>query len=417
VGKGKRYVLLVDDEAIILSVLSLHVKSFLPEGIELLTASSGESALEKLAPLLQDGGELLCVISDYMMSPMRGSELLGKLEILTPLSKKIMLTGQADLQAVSEVLNKARLFRYIEKPWEPKDLELTVLEAINMYDNETELARRTQELEILHKELEQKVIDRTAELNQKNEELRQGLQYARFVQECFLPNHTDAWDVLPRFHVFSTSAEAVSGDFYWYKNLGHSVLIAQGDCTGHGLAGALLTVLVSDLLSEKTSATHDNLNVRSIVSDTVFDLKKRLRRDVQYSDMVAGFDLALMHIDLNTGDTEWGSLNSNLMLVNEDNGVEIVSKSKGFLHLDIEQTEIAGGKINIRGKRVVMCSDGLYDQIGEVTNKRLRMGGLIQWIESGQVFLENKCCIDDLFAAWKGTQDQTDDATWVSFQL
>lgn len=415
--KGKRYVILVDDEAIILSVLSLHVKSFLPEGIELLTANSGESALEKLTPLLEEGGELLCVISDYMMSPMRGSELLGHLEELAPSSKKIMLTGQADLQAVSEVLNKARLFRYIEKPWEPKDLELTVLEAINMYDNETELARRTQELEILHKELEQKVIDRTAELNQKNEELRQGLQYARFVQECFLPNHTDAWDVLPKFHVFSTSAEAVSGDFYWYKNLGHSVLIAQGDCTGHGLAGALLTVLVSDLLSEKTSATHDKVNVREVVADTVFDLKKRLRRDVQYSDMVAGFDLALMHIDLNSGDAEWGSLNSNLMLVNKDNKVEIISKSKGFLHLDLEQTEIAGGRLNLRGKRVVMCSDGLYDQIGEVSNKRLRMGGLIQWIEDGQVFLENKCSIDELFAAWKGTQEQTDDATWVSFQL
>jgi len=417
VGKGKRYVILVDDEAIILSVLSLHVKSFLPEGIELLTANSGESALEKLTPLLKDGGELLCVISDYMMSPMRGSELLGHLEVLAPSSKKIMLTGQADLQAVSEVLNTARLFRYIEKPWEPKDLELTVLEAIHMYDNETELARRTQELEILHKELEQKVIDRTAELNQKNEELRQGLQYARFVQECFLPNHTDAWDVLPRFHVFSTSAEAVSGDFYWYKNLGHSVLIAQGDCTGHGLAGALLTVLVSDLLSEKTSATHDKVNVREVVADTVFDLKKRLRRDVQYSDMVAGFDLALLHVDLNSGDTEWGSLNSNLMLVNEQNEVEIVSKSKGFLHSDLGQVEIAGGRLNIKGKRVVMCSDGLYDQIGEVSNKRLRMGGLIQWIEDGKVFLENKCAIDELFATWKGTQDQTDDATWVSFQL
>lgn len=416
-GKGKRYVILVDDEAIILSVLSLHVKSFLPEGIELLTANSGESALEKLTPLLKDGGELLCVISDYMMSPMRGSELLGHLEVLAPSSKKIMLTGQADLQAVSEVLNTARLFRYIEKPWEPKDLELTVLEAIHMYDNETELARRTQELEILHKELEQKVIDRTAELNQKNEELRQGLQYARFVQECFLPNHTDAWDVLPRFHVFSTSAEAVSGDFYWYKNLGHSVLIAQGDCTGHGLAGALLTVLVSDLLSEKTSATHDKVNVREVVADTVFDLKKRLRRDVQYSDMVAGFDLALLHVDLNSGDTEWGSLNSNLMLVNEQNEVEIVSKSKGFLHSDLGQVEIAGGRLNIKGKRVVMCSDGLYDQIGEVSNKRLRMGGLIQWIEDGKVFLENKCAIDELFATWKGTQDQTDDATWVSFQL
>jgi serine/threonine protein phosphatase PrpC len=105
------------------------------------------------------------------------------------------------------------------------------------------------------------------------------------------------------------------------------------------------------------------------------------------------------------------------MLVNEKNEVEIVSKSKGFLHLDHEQTEVAGGQLNIKGKRVVMCSDGLYDQIGEVSNKRLRMSGLIQWIESGQVFLENKCGIDDLFAAWKGSQDQTDDATWVSFQL
>jgi serine phosphatase RsbU (regulator of sigma subunit) len=415
--RGKRYIILVDDEAIILSVLSLHVKSFLPEGIELLTANSGESALEKLIPLIEDHGELICVISDYMMSPMRGSELLGQLEILSPASKKIMLTGQADLQAVSEVLSKARLFRYIEKPWQPKDLELTVLEAIRMYDNETELAKRTEELEILHKELEQKVKDRTAELNQKNEELRQGLQYARFVQECFLPNHTDAWDVLPELHVFSTSAEAVSGDFYWYKNLGDSVLIAQGDCTGHGLAGALLTVLVSDLLSEKTSHVKDTVAVKEIVSGTVYDLKKRLRRDVQYSDMVAGFDLVLMHIDLKTGDAEWGSLNSNLLIVNEDNKVEIISKSKGFLHLDLEHTEVAGGSINVKGKRVVLCSDGLYDQIGEATNKRLRMSGLVEWIENGQVFLENKCGIDELIANWKGSQEQTDDATWVSFQL
>lgn len=415
--RGKRYIILVDDEAIILSVLSLHVKSFLPKGIELLTANSGESALEQIVPLIENNGELICVISDYMMYPMRGSELLGRLEILSPASKKIMLTGQADLQAVSEVLSKARLFRYIEKPWEPKDLEITVLEAINMYDNETELAKRTHELEILHKELEQKVIDRTAELNQKNEELRQGLQYARFVQECFLPNHTDAWDVLPNLHVFSTSAEAVSGDFYWYKNLGDSVLIAQGDCTGHGLAGALLTVLVSDLLSEKTSHANETVEVKEIVSGTVYDLKKRLRRDVQYSDMVAGFDLALMHVNLKTGDADWGSLNSNLLLVNEKNEVEIISKSKGFLHIDLEHTEVAGGSLNIRGKRVVMCSDGLYDQIGQDSNKRLRMNGLVQWIETGQVFLDDECRIDQLFSGWKGTQEQTDDATWVSFRL
>jgi hypothetical protein len=133
--------------------------------------------------------------------------------------------------------------------------------------------------------------------------------------------------------------------------------------------------------------------------------------------MVAGFDLVLMHVDLKSGNANWGSLNSNLMLVNERNEVEIISKSKGFLHLDHEIIEVAGGNLNIKGKHVVMCSDGLYDQIGEMSNKRLRMSGLIQWIESGQVFSESKCGIDDLFATWKGSQDQTDDATWVSFHL
>ena len=174
---------------------------------------------------------------------------------------------------------------------------------------------------------------------------------------------------------------------------------------------------MSDLLSEKTSHIIGEVNVKEIVTETVVDLKKRLRRDVQYSDMVAGFDLVLMHVDLKSGNANWGSLNSNLMLVNERNEVEIISKSKGFLHLDLEQTEVAGGNLNIKGKHVVMCSDGLYDQIGEVSNKRLRMSGLIQWIESGQIFTQNKCGIDDLFATWKGSQDQTDDATWVSFQL
>jgi len=412
----RKVILLVDDEAIILSVLSVHVKSFLPTGLELLTASNGEDALMIARSLKESQDELICVISDYMMYPMNGSILLGHLEDIFPESKKIMLTGQADLAAVTDVLSRARLFRYIEKPWEPKDLELTVLEAINMYNSEVELRRTTQELAILNKELERKVEDRTAELNQKNEELKQGLQYARFVQECFLPNHRILSKHMNDLCVFSTSSEAVSGDFYWHKEKSDCNYIALGDCTGHGLAGALLTVLVSDLLDDKIG--DPNLNLQEAVGEVVQDLKRRLNTSVRYSEMAAGFDLAILKIDKNSKQVDWASLNGNILLIDTENKVESIAKSKGFLHLPGDTLIVASGSFNGNEKRIAMFSDGLYDQIGEETNKRLRLSGLIQWIEDGHVFSSGSTCeIESLFNAWKGNQEHTDDASWLSFTL
>lgn len=412
----RKVILLVDDEAIILSVLSVHVKSFLPTGLELLTASNGEDALMIARSLKESQDELICIISDYMMYPMNGSILLGHLEDIFPESKKIMLTGQADLAAVTDVLSRARLFRYIEKPWEPKDLELTVLEAINMYNSEVELRRTTQELAMLNKELERKVEDRTAELNQKNEELRQGLQYARFVQECFLPNHRILSKHMNDLCVFSTSSEAVSGDFYWHKEKSDCNYIALGDCTGHGLAGALLTVLVSDLLDDKIG--DPNLNLQEAVGEVVQDLKRRLNTSVRYSEMAAGFDLAILKIDKNSKQVDWASLNGNILLIDAENKVESIAKSKGFLHLPGDTLIVASGSFNGNEKRIAMFSDGLYDQIGEETNKRLRLSGLIQWIEEGHVFRPGSSCqIESLFNSWKGNQVHTDDASWLSFTL
>ncbi|MBM3447612.1 MAG: response regulator [Bacteroidetes bacterium] len=412
----RKVILLVDDEAVILSVLSVHVKSFLPTGLELLTASNGEDALMIARSLKESQDELICVICDYMMYPMNGSILLGHLEDISPESKKIMLTGQADLAAVTDVLSRARLFRYIEKPWEPKDLELTVLEAINMYNSEVELRKTTQELAMLNKELERKVEDRTAELNQKNEELRQGLQYARFVQECFLPNHRILSKHMNDLCVFSTSSEAVSGDFYWHKEKSDCNYIALGDCTGHGLAGALLTVLVSDLLDDKIG--DPNLNLQEAVGEVVQDLKRRLNTSVRYSEMAAGFDLAILKIDKNSKQVDWASLNGNILLIDAENKVESIAKSKGFLHLPGDTLIVASGSFNGNEKRIAMFSDGLYDQIGEETNKRLRLSGLIQWIEEGHVFRPGSSCeIESLFNSWKGNQVHTDDASWLSFTL
>lgn len=81
----KKYILVVDDEAIILRVLLHHLSRFLPPEIEIITAMSGEEALARTQTIRDEGGQIVCVISDYLMHPMRGSELLIKLNEIIPM--------------------------------------------------------------------------------------------------------------------------------------------------------------------------------------------------------------------------------------------------------------------------------------------------------------------------------------------
>jgi hypothetical protein len=134
--------------------------------------------------------------------------------------------------------------------------------------------------------------------------------------------------------------------------------------------------------------------------------------------MAAGFDLAILKIHKVSKHVDWASLNGNILLVDDQNKVEPIAKSKGFLHLPGDTLIVASGSFHGEGKRVALFSDGLYDQIGQESNKRLRFSGLIQWIENGLVFNDkNKCEIESLFNTWKGSQEHTDDASWMSFTL
>ncbi|MFY8138467.1 MAG: response regulator [Flavobacteriales bacterium] len=413
----QKHILLVDDEAIILNVLKHHVKRFIPPNVEVVTAMSGEEAITIVKDILDSNGLVCCVISDYLMHPMRGSDLLIELESMIPRTKKIMLTGQADLQAVADVLTKIHLFRYIAKPWEPQDLELTVNEALKMFDYEIELHIRNKELENIQASLEEKVALRTQELQRKNSELEQGLQYARYIQECFLPDTSEAWQYLKNLYIFNSPAASISGDFAWYRMVNNQILFALGDSTGHGLAGALITVLATDILSEKTVHHREAEPLKHIVAATISDLQGRLRTDAVYSELSLGIDLVLVRIDLKSKDMEWASLNGNILLVGQDDKVEVLSKAKGFFHLPNYENNIQTGITNIAEKKVVMCSDGLYDQLNGTTGKRLKLSGLIHCIEEGKVFSNGVCLVDKCFDVWKHGTDQTDDAMWISFEV
>ncbi|MEQ8975293.1 MAG: PAS domain S-box protein [Coleofasciculus sp. C1-SOL-03] len=153
----KQVIICVDDEKTVLSSLKAELKEAIDKKYLIEIAEAGEEALELVEELLEDGYEIPLIISDHIMPGMKGDELLKQVHRLSPKTLKIMLTGQADIEAIGNAIKYAKLYRYIAKPWQSSDLTLTVQEAVNSYLQDKKLAEQNQKLQRLNQELEHSI--------------------------------------------------------------------------------------------------------------------------------------------------------------------------------------------------------------------------------------------------------------------
>ncbi len=154
----------VDDEPSILDSLEIELEKAVGYDYLIEIAEDGEEGLEVCEELLENGDEIALVIADCIMPGMKGDELLKRIHTLSPKTLKILLTGQAELDAVSNAIKHANWYRYIAKPWQSDDFRLTVTEALHSYFQDKKLAE-------FYAHLEEKIVQRTRELQQKNEAL------------------------------------------------------------------------------------------------------------------------------------------------------------------------------------------------------------------------------------------------------
>ena len=171
---GKGIIICVDDERIVLNGLQSQLGRDFGANFAIELAESGEEALELVNELIHGGNEIVVVISDQLMPGIKGHELLKQIHLLTPSCYNILLTGQSDINAVTEAVNHANLYRYISKPWEGNDLILTIKEAIKGFYQVKLLDEQHKLLERHNNELENLVEERTNDLRiekEKSEEL------------------------------------------------------------------------------------------------------------------------------------------------------------------------------------------------------------------------------------------------------
>ena len=178
--RARETILCVDDEEGVLSALRQQLGARFGHECEIATALSGRDALELFDELEADGESVAVIIADQIMPGMKGVDLLEAVDRRSPTTTKILLTGQAGLEAVVNAINRAHLNQYIAKPWDEAAMRLTVENLLRQYRLTLEnrqlvddLSAKNQALLEMNRELESKVSERTHELAEANSRLAQ----------------------------------------------------------------------------------------------------------------------------------------------------------------------------------------------------------------------------------------------------
>lgn len=166
---NRKAIICVDDERMIARSLKAELKEAVGDDYIIEITENGEEALELIEELLEDGDKVILIISDHIMPGMKGDELLKQVHLISPKTIKIMLTGQANVEAIANAINSAKLYRYITKPWQAEDLKLTVKQAINSYFQDQQLTEQNAQLQRMNNELAKSNNDQAALISKLHE--------------------------------------------------------------------------------------------------------------------------------------------------------------------------------------------------------------------------------------------------------
>ncbi|MFA7061040.1 MAG: response regulator [Pedobacter sp.] len=157
-------ILCVDDERNILRALE---RVFLDDDYEIALAGSGDEGLNTM----EESGPFQVVISDYRMPVMNGVEFLKAVYERWPETVRIVLSGYADAAAIVAAINEGHIYKFIPKPWNDNELRITIQNCLERYFLQKKNHDLLEQLAVVNQALEEKVRQRTEQLELRNQEL------------------------------------------------------------------------------------------------------------------------------------------------------------------------------------------------------------------------------------------------------
>jgi serine phosphatase RsbU (regulator of sigma subunit) len=358
---------------------------------------------------LKEGLHALEIASNIQAKPKlyRIHELLAQVYKAIDDSKKALYHLEQYIQLKEEVIGEDANTRL-------KRLQISF--AIERAEHETEMYRLNNI----------KLREAYEEIQIKNKQITESIQYAHHLQEALLADSKLLRSAFPQSFVIYLPKDIVSGDFYWmslvpslFPQTGSEVLLAAGDCTGHGVPGALMTVLCLSMLNQivqesKICAPAQILNVLD------FHLQRTINRQGKRLQNQSA-DMAVCRLNLKEKKLLFAGAHMDLILI-RDQQIQTLRGSRfpvGFPHgkrsFSFTETSIELKK----GDMLYLFTDGFADQFGISENRKFmlkRFRHLLLKIadlpiqEQEQLLLSN-------FHEWKDSLEQTDDVLVIGIRI
>lgn len=245
------------------------------------------------------------------------------------------------------------------------------------------------------------------------------LRYAGIIQHALMPDADRIKDLISDYFILFLPRDIVSGDFYYTFRDRKKICIATGDCTGHGVPGALLSILGISFLNEilqSGGCTRAN-RILNLMREKVM---KALNQKGNSTDTKDSIDIGLCLIDYDLKRIDFSGAGRPLYMLR--NGVLTEFKSDNMtIGIDpVQEKSFTNHSIiTAPGDTFYLFSDGYCDQFGEITDKKFKYWRFRELIESVQgLGMAQQCSVlERTFMDWKGNAQQVDDVTVFGFRI
>lgn len=276
---------------------------------------------------------------------------------------------------------------------------------------------RERKLQKNQKLLEKKIQERTKTIEEQRNQIakshksiKDSITYAKRIQKAIMPSEKVLDKSLREYFVFFKPRDIVSGDFYWLKQIGEYTVYAVADCTGHGVPGALLSMLGISFLSEIVT------KVRFDTPDEILNrLRKKVKRSLKQTDKDVvskdGMDIALCIINHDSLQLQFAGAYNPVYILRAGELTEIKA-TRNPIGIHIKEKPFSNNIFQLKkGDILYTFSDGFYDQFGQNNSQKFNKSNFKKLLKviSEKPMAEQKIILEGILKKWMGKTDQTDD--------
>lgn len=257
-------------------------------------------------------------------------------------------------------------------------------------------------------------------LEMKTREVTDSIKYAERIQGAILPPDQKWNYILPNSFIYYQPKDILSGDFYWIAEIDSHIFVAAADCTGHGVPGALISIVNFNLLN-KAVLEKGLINPNEILDTVNVWLTETLNQKDSESRIKDGMDISLIAIEKQSGNCLFTGANNPLYLFSENELIEFKGNKfpvGGYIHDEINQFSLNQIQLK-KGDSLYLFSDGFPDQFGGEKGKKFKYKSFKESLALANKLpiSQQKAFLNETYLAWKGEHEQTDDILIIGIQF